>query len=691
MVRAFHPHAASVDCLLPSGEVHALTEVRAGGLFEAFIHSVAQKLNYRLRFRFPDGNEWERGDPYAYLPTLGDTDLHLFNEGNHLRLWEHLGAHVRTVDGTHGVSFAVWAPNAKRVSVIGDFCGWDGQAFPMRQMGSSGIFELFIPDLEPGVLYKYEIKTQENHLHVKTDPCAHMMEGPPNNASRVFRTDYVWNDDAWMGRRSSADMTREPVSIYELHLGSWARVPEEMNRPLGYREIAPRLAEHVKRFGFTHVELMPVAEHPLDASWGYQVTGYFAPTSRFGTPDDLRFLVDHLHQNGIGVILDWVPAHFPRDDFALRRFDGTALYEHEDPRRGEHPDWGTLIFNYERKEVRNFLVANALYWLKEFHLDGLRVDAVASMIYLDYSREEGQWLPNVHGGKENIGAIELLRAVNESIRLECPGCMTVAEESTSWNGVTAPVSEGGLGFTFKWNMGWMNDTLRYFSRDPIHRRFHQNDLTFAMLYEHSEHFVNAISHDEVVHGKCSMLEKMPGDHWQKFANLRLLLSYQFTRPGKKLLFMGTELAMHDEWDHARSMDWHLADEQHRIGHQKFMEDLGALYLAEPSLWAGDVESSSFAWIDCNDAENSVLSYRRDHGDRTVVVLMNMTPVPREDYRVGVPHEGVYRALLNSDDAAYGGGGYSAESEWRSEAYGMHGYAQSIRLSLPPLAALVLTQ
>src|SRR5437867_2976305 len=505
IVRGMTPDAIAAECVLADGQIVRL-ELEASGLvnlFGAFIPGATLPLHYRLRFHFLDGAVWERDDPYRFLPTIGDVDLHLFNEGTHRRLWEKLGAHLRTMDGIDGVSFAVWAPNARRVSVVGDFCGWDGRIFPMRSMGSSGVHELFVPEIKPGALYKYELVTPEGMIRVKTDPYAFKMEQPPGNAS-VVQTErtYTWNDDEWMSRRATKghyDVLREPVLIYEVHLGSWMRVPEEGNRALGYREIAPRLAEHVRGLGFTHVEMMPVMEHPFYGSWGYQVSGYYAPTSRYGTPDDFRFLVDTLHQHGIGVLLDWVPAHFPKDDYALRRFDGTALYEHEDPRLGEHPDWGTLIFNYGRPEVRNFLIANALYWLEEFHVDGLRVDAVASMLYLDYSRESGEWLRNRFGGRENLEAIDFLKQFNETIRIEEPGCFTVAEESTAWPSVTKPANEGGLGFSFKRNMGRMQDTITYFSKDPIYRPHHHDQLTFAMMYAYTDHPTTPLSHDEVHH------------------------------------------------------------------------------------------------------------------------------------------------------------------------------------------------
>jgi 1,4-alpha-glucan branching enzyme len=580
VVRAYHPEATSVECLLPSDESVEMERLD-GGVFATYLARASVPLPYRLRFHFEDGKVWERDDPYRFLPTLGDMDLHLFNEGTHRRLWDCLGAHFETVEGVTGVAFTVWAPSARRVSVIGDFCYWDGRLLPMRQMGSSGIFELFVPGIGPGELYKYEIKTHEGALRVKTDPFAFAMEVPPSTASRVTTSTFQWNDESWMSRRADRDPTREPFAVYEVHLGSWARVPEEDNRPLTYREIAPRLVAHARRLGFTHLEFLPVAEHPFAGSWGYQVSGYYAPTARYGAPDDFRYLVDYCHQHDLGVILDWVPAHFPKDDFALRRFDGTALYEHEDPRLGEHPDWGTLIFNYGRREVRNFLVANALYWLEEFHIDALRVDAVASMLYLDYSREHGEWLPNRYGGRENLDAIDFLRQLNETVHQEIPGAFTIAEESTAWPGVTNAPAEGGLGFGFKWNMGWMHDTLEYMKKDAVHRKYHHDQLTFAMLYEHTERFVMPLSHDEVVHGKGSLLQKMPGDQWQKFANLRLLFTYQYTRPGKQLLFMGTELAPDREWHHDRSLDWHLADDPLRAGLLRFFEDLGGLYGETP--------------------------------------------------------------------------------------------------------------
>jgi 1,4-alpha-glucan branching enzyme len=692
VVRALVPDVMRAIVVVADGRTIEMARVATGlsDLWIVVIPNETMPFAYHLRFIYGDGAIWERGDPYRFLPTVGEVDLHLFNEGTHRRLWTKLGAHPMTMDGAAGVSFAVWAPNARRASVVGNFCGWDGRVFPMRMLGSSGVWELFIPDIGPDALYRFEFLTREGALRVKTDPYAAKMEQSPGTASIVQQSDtYAWGDDKWMNARRTTDLGKSPVSIYEVHLGSWARVPEDGNRPLSYREIAPRLAEHVKKLGFTHVELLPIMEHPFYGSWGYQVSGYYAPTSRYGAPDDFRYLVDTLHQAGIGVILDWVPAHFPKDDFALRRFDGTALYEHEDPRLGEHPDWGTLIFNYERNEVRNFLVANALYWLNEFHADGLRVDAVASMLYLDYSRRAGEWIQNRHGGRENLGAIDFLKQFNETVHAEAPGCVTIAEESTAWPGVTTAVNAGGLGFTFKWNMGWMHDTLAYFARDPIHRRFHQDRLTFAMLYEYTERFIMPLSHDEVVHLKGSLLHKMPGDEWQKLANLRLLLTYMFTRPGKKLLFMGTELAPWSEWNHDLSLDWHLADQPDRAAFLRFVTRLAALYRDEPAFWQEDESWNGFNWIDVADRENSVISYaRRTEGSHAVVVL-NLTPVPRENYRIGLPTDGWYELLLSSDDEQWGGSGYSPSHGVESHASPFHGYAYSAEMTLPPLGALVL--
>jgi 1,4-alpha-glucan branching enzyme len=685
LVRALHPDAVGCDLMIED-RASAMNPI-GGGVFEAFVPRPPGS-EYRVRFRFDGGATWERDDPYRFLPTLGDVDVHLIHEGTHHRLWDVLGAHVRTIDGVSGVAFSVWAPNARRVSVVGDFARWDGRLFPMRRLTASGVFELFVPGLEAGAVYKFEIKTREGMLRLKTDPMARAMEIPPKSASRVDATSYVWDDTAWMKARRTADPARGPLAAYEVHLGSWAKALEEGGRTPGYREIAPRLVAHVKALGFTHIELMPVAEHPFTGSWGYQVSGYFAPTSRFGSPDDFRFFVDHCHVNGLGVIVDWVPAHFPKDDFALRRFDGTALYEHEDPRQGEHPDWGTLIFNLGRPEVAGFLIANALYWLLELHVDGLRVDAVASMLYLDYSRKEGEWIPNRHGGRESLEAIDFFRTLHAVLREEAQGAFTIAEESTSWPLVTADPGVGGLGFNFKWNMGWMHDTLEYFAVDPIGRTWHHDRLTFAMIYEYSERFINPLSHDEVVHGKKSLVAKMPGPPAQQFANLRLLYAYMWTRPGKKLLFMGSELAPWWEWNEDRGPEWNLVDEPFHRGVFRLVAALGALYRERPCLWRHDHEAEGFQWIDCLDRENSVLAYTRRDGDEHLVVVLNLTPMTHSTYRIGVPTAGPYRLVLNTDDPTFDGTGFEVEAELATEAEPMHGFPQSLTLRLPPLSALV---
>jgi 1,4-alpha-glucan branching enzyme len=692
VVRSLMPDAVACDCLVDGGESIPMTLASRGlsNLFGVFLPDSGQPRGHRFRFHFADGSSWERGDPYRFPPTISEVDLHLFNEGTHRQLWTKLGANLAVIDGVPGTSFAVWAPNARRVSVVGDFCRWDGRVYPMRRLGSSGVFELFIPGVGEHALYKFEILTREKRIRLKTDPFARKLEQPPTSASIVVRDGHQWLDADWIGLRNAADHLRSPMAIYEVHLGSWDRVPGEGNRSLTYREIAPRLVAHVKKLGFTHVELLPVMEHPFYGSWGYQVSGYFAPTSRYGSPDDFRHLVDVLHQNGIGVLLDWVPAHFPKDDFALRRFDGTALYEHEDPRLGEHPDWGTLIFNYGRNEVRNYLIANALFWLREFHIDGLRVDAVASMLYLDYSRNAGEWLRNARGGRENLDAIRFLKEFNEAIRAEVPGAITIAEESTAWPGVTKPADEGGLGFTFKWNMGWMHDTLEYFALDPIHRRFHHDKLTFGMMYEYSERFIMPLSHDEVVHMKGSLLNKMAGDEWQKRANLRALLSYMVTRPGKKLLFMGVELAPSAEWNHDAALDWKAAAQSpRRAAHERFVARLLELYRERSSLWRGDDSWDGFAWIDIADRDSSVISYVRRASDEHTVVALNLTPIPRERYRIGVPERTTYHVLLRSDDTAWGGSGCTTAASYDAEPSPFHGFEQSIVLTLPPLAAVVL--
>jgi 1,4-alpha-glucan branching enzyme len=688
VIRAFHPDASGAAVLTDAGAT-PMTEL-GDGLWAAELQASHAHAPYRLRFSFPDGNDWEHDDPYRFLPTLGELDLHLISEGTHERLYDVLGAHPATVDGVAGVAFAVWAPGARGVRVVGDFDRWDGRLMPMRSLGASGVWELFVPDIGPGELYKYEVRGADGSLRLKADPLGFAMQLRPESASRVWDlTRYAWSDDAWMGERARRDPTRSPLAVYEVHLGSWMR--HEDGSWLTYAELAPRLAAHCQRFAFSHVELLPVAEHPFDGSWGYQVTGYYAPTARFGTPDDFRAFVDTLHQAGIGVIVDWVPAHFPRDDFGLRRFDGTALYEHEDPRLGEHPDWGTLIFNYGRPEVRNFLVANALFWLDAYHVDGLRVDAVASMLYLDYSRKAGEWIPNRYGGRENIDAIAFLREVNERCYGRHPGTFTVAEESTAFGGITRPTYAGGIGFGMKWDLGWMHDHLDYFARDPVHRRWHHDRLTFRGLYQYSEHFVLPLSHDEVVHGKGSLLRKMPGDEWQRFANLRCLLADMYTQPGGKLLFMGTELAPWEEWSHERSLPWHLADGPMRAGLARYLTDLGALYRSEPALWAADPDADGFAWIDATDADASVFAYlRRDPASGSqVAVLMNLTPLPRIGYRVGLPVGGPWHELLNSDAGTYGGSNMGNLGTAEAVAIPWHGLPYSAELTMPPLSVLIL--
>jgi 1,4-alpha-glucan branching enzyme len=630
-------------------------------------------------------------DPYSFLPTLGELDIHLVMEGRHEQLYERLGAHVREIDGVTGTAFAVWAPNARSVSVVGDFNSWDGRLHPMRSLGSSGIWELFVPGVDSGQKYKYEIRAQDGRLRIKADPVAFATEMPPANASVVYRSRHEWADEEWLQARAQKDWLREPVSIYEVHLGSWRRNPLEDNRALSYLELADELAAYVTDLGFTHVELMPVMEHPFSGSWGYQVTGYFAPTSRFGSPDDYRCFVDRLHRNGVGVILDWVPAHFPRDDWALAQFDGTSLYEHSDPRIGAHPDWGTLIFNLSRNEVRNFLLSNALYWLREQHGDALRVDAVASMLYLDYSRKAGEWLPNMFGGRENLEAVDFIKLMNETVYGREGGIFTAAEESTAWPGVSRPTYLGGLGFGFKWNMGWMHDTLLYFQKDPVYRRFHHHTLTFSLMYAFSENFVLPLSHDEVVHGKRSLLDKMPGDRWQKFANLRSLYAYMWAHPGKKLLFMGGELGEWEEWNYDGSLHWNLLEYAEHQGVQSLIRDLNRVYRSEPAMYEVDFDPRGFRWLEANDAANNVLAFARldEQGERPVVCVLNLSPVPRYEYRVGMPKCCRWRELLNTDSAFYGGTGVGNMGGVEAEPVPWHDQPFSAQLTLPPLGAVWL--
>ncbi|MBA3270384.1 MAG: 1,4-alpha-glucan branching protein GlgB, partial [Acidobacteria bacterium] len=651
VVRAFRPHAAAIAVHNRGDKrVVRMTRVHVEGVFEAFLSGVTRDtLDYRLEITLTDGTSLELDDPYRYGPVLTDYDQHLFAEGTHVRAFDRLGARQVIHGVRSGVHFAVWAPNARRVSVVGDFNSWDGRVHPMRSIVPSGLWEIFLPDLGIGDRYKFEIVTPQQHAVLKSDPCGRFFETPPRTASIVHGDSYQWGDSEWMAaRRTRVTWQRAPMSVYEVHLGSWRRRAD--GEPLTYRDLADTLVPYVRDMGFTHIELMPVMEHPFAGSWGYQVIGFFAPTSRFGPPEDFKYFVDACHRAGIGVLLDWVPGHFPKDQHGLARFDGTALYEHADPRQGEHQDWGTLIFNYGRREVKSFLLSNALYWIEQFHIDGLRVDAVASMIYLDYSRQPGQWVANQYGGRENLEAIDFLRELNRLLGAEHPDVPVIAEESTSWPGVTRPVHLGGLGFTYKWNMGWMHDMLDYTSQDPIYRKYHHTRITFSMLYAFSENFVLPFSHDEVVHGKRAMIDKMPGDVWQKHANLRALYGYMFTHPGKKLLFMGDEIAQWREWNHDHQLDWEVLGDPLHAGMQRWVRDLNRTYTAEASLWEVDSESRGFAWIDCHDYEDSVISYvRRDErGDDATVMLVNFTPVPRYSYRIGVPSGGPYVELLNSD-------------------------------------------
>ncbi len=691
-VRAFWPRARAIALVSPAGAtIVPLTRVDAEGLFEGLVADATREaFDYRLRIDDEQGHTFTLDDPYRYGPVLSDFDLHLLAEGTHLRAYERLGARPVTHGIRAGVHFAVWAPNALRVSVVGDFNRWDGRVHPMR-VRTSGYWEIFVPDLGPGDCYKYEVVGPDGRTVLKADPFGRYFETPPRTSTVVWSdADYAWGDAAWMaGRLASARWVRRPMSIYEVHLGSWRRAAD--GRLLTYAEMAAELVPYVKAMGFTHIELLPVMEHPFTGSWGYQVIGFFAPTSRFGRPEDFKAFVDACHQAGIGVILDWVPGHFPKDQHGLARFDGTAAYEHADPRQGEHQDWGTLIFNYGRHEVRSFLLSNALYWIEHFHIDGLRVDAVASMLYLDYSRTEGQWVPNRFGGRENLEAIEFLKQLNMVVESECPGVPIFAEESTSWPGVTRPVHLGGLGFTYKWNMGWMHDMLDYTAQDPVHRKWHHNKITFSLVYAYSERFVLPFSHDEVVHGKRSMLDKMPGDVWQRHATLRALYGYMFVHPGKKLLFMGGEVGQWREWNHDWELDWAVLGDPRHAGLQRWVRDLNAVYGAEPALWERDDEPHGFQWIDCHDHEHSIVSLvrRGGHEADTLVALVNYTPVPRYEYRIGVPAPGAYREVLNSDAETYGGSNLGNLGEVATDADAAHGFPQSVRLTVPPLGFLLL--
>jgi 1,4-alpha-glucan branching enzyme len=691
VVRTLRPHAVAVTVLADAGTGrYEMSKIHDCGVFAA---AVAGALgDYRLEVRYGNGEVHTVDDPYRWLPTLGEMDLHLITEGRHERLWEVLGAHPRSYGSSHGevtgTSFAVWAPNARGVRVAGDFDGWTGEASPMRSLGSSGVWEVFLPGVGPGARYKFRILGRDGGWREKADPMALAAEKPPATASVVTQSHHEWHDGAWMDRRRETNWYAEPMSIYEVHLGSWQA--GEQGERLGYRELAHRLAEHLAKTGFTHVELLPIAEHPFGGSWGYQVTSYYAPTARYGCPDDLRYFVDTLHQAGIGVIVDWVPAHFPRDTWALADFDGSPLYEHADPRRGAHPDWGTLVFDVGRPEVRNFLVANALYWLEEFHIDGLRVDAVASMLYLDYSRPPGQWVPNAYGGRENLDAVAFLQEFNATVYKLHPGVVTIAEESTSWPGVTRATHLGGLGFGFKWNMGWMHDTLDYVGRDPVHRGYHHNEMTFSLMYAWSENYVLPLSHDEVVHAKGSLWTRMPGDDWNKAAGLRSLLAYTWAHPGKQLVFMGAELGQVREWSEAGVLDWDLLDDPLHRGVFELVGDLNRAYRDHRALYSQDTAPHGFHWIDANDAANNVLSFLRYGDDGSVLACVaNFAGVPHEGYQLGLPSAGRWREVLNTDAERYGGSGVGNLGAVHAEQHEWHGKPASAVLRLPPAGVLWL--
>jgi len=695
VVRAFLPEARSVS-LLPEGGQGSpipMEPVHEAGLYEATVSAAIGQVRYKLRVAERGGAVTDRHDPYSYPPLFTDFDLHLFAEGRHYRAYEMLGAQTLTIEGVAGVRFAVWAPNALRVSVVGDFNGWDGRRHAMRNRGQTGLWELFIPDVPEETAYKYEIRPREQGASfLKADPYAFAAELRPKTASIVRSlSGYRWGDHDWMEARASGDPLRGPLSFYEVHLGSWMRVPEEGNRWLTYLELAAKLIPYVKDLGYTHLELMPITEYPFDGSWGYQTTGYFAPTSRYGQPEEFMAFVDACHRAGLGVIMDWVPAHFPDDPHGLAWFDGTQLYDHADPRLGYHPEWHSRIFNFGRVEVRNFLLSSALFWLDRYHIDGLRVDAVASLLYLDYARQPGEWIPNCYGGHENLEAVEFLKEFNTVVHREYPGVLTIAEESTAWPGVSRPTYVGGLGFSLKWNMGWMHDILEYFHLDPVHRKYHQDKLTFGLVYAFSENFVLVLSHDEVVYGKQALLAKMPGDDWQKFANLRALLGYMYGHPGKKVLFMGGEFGQWREWNHDESLSWHLLEYHPHQGLLRYVRALNRLYRAEPSLWQVDFDWSGFRWLDFSDAEQSVVSFLRQAQDPadSVLCVGNFTPVPRYGYRIGVPVSGRYRELLNSDASAYGGSNQGNGGEVLAEAIPCHGLPYSLSLTLPPLGILFL--
>ena len=688
VVRVFRPDAREVAIVLPSKREVVAERIHNDGFFQAVLPGENRHCDYRVRVVRWDGSERTLHDPYCYGTMMGEVDLHLFAEGQHWELYQKFGAHLRTVGEDQGVYFAVWAPNAQRVSVVGDFNNWDGRVNPMRKLIGSGVWELFLPGVAEGAHYKFEIRTQTGALLLKSDPFAFFNQHGVETSSLVYNLNrYHWSDHEWMEARRDKALQRAPMSIYEVHLGSWRRHATE-DRALSYLELADTLLPYVLEMGYTHIELLPVAEHPFEGSWGYQVTNYYAPTSRFGNPDEFRHFVDRCHQCGIGVIMDWVPAHFPKDMHGLAEFDGTDLYEHMDPRQGEHQDWGTLIFNFGRNEVRNFLIANALFWLDQYHIDGLRVDAVASMLYLDYSRKEGEWVPNVFGGRENLDAVYFLKRTNEICYERFPGVMTIAEESTAWPGVSRPTYLGGLGFGFKWNMGWMHDFLHYMSLDSIYRRFHHSSITFSLIYAFQEHFILVLSHDEVVHGKGSLIAKMPGDEWQKFANLRMFFAWMYGHPGKKLLFMGCEFGQWREWNHDSQLDWDLTNLPRHDGLRRLVQHLNYVYRSEPALWNLDDTYDGFEWLDFHDSENSVVSFvRKSQEGEVIVFIVNATPVVRYNYRLGLPQAGFYRELINTDAETYGGSNVGNYGGVQSEEYRWQERDHSILIQLPPLATL----
>ena len=693
-VRAYFYDVKESYVYVPEEEkLYPMEQAPGTGFFEAVFPDRQEPFRYQLETIDDNGQRTRFHDVYSFWPILTEDDLYLFGEGRHYKIYEKLGCHLMNHQGVDGALFAVWGPSAKRVSVVGDFNHWDGRRHPMRMRGASGVWELFIPDLKEGDLYKFEIKTQLGHLYLKTDPYAFYCQRRPETSSIIANINkFQWEDQEWLIKREHENPLTGPVAIYEAHLGSWKRVPEENNRFLTYRELADQLIPYVKEMGYTHIELLPVAEHPLDDSWGYQVTGYYAPTSRYGRPEDLMYFINACHNAGLGVIVDWVPAHFPRDSFGLPYFDGTFLYEHADPRRGEHKDWGTLIFNYGRNEVRNFLVANALFWFDKYHIDGIRVDAVASMLYLDYSKKDGEWIPNRLGGRENLEAIDFIKEMNAKVYEYFPGVMTIAEESTAWPGVSHPTHLGGLGFMFKWNMGWMNDMLTYMSKDPLYRRYHHNMITFALLYAFHENFVLVLSHDEVVHGKRSLLDKMPGDMWQKFANLRAFYGFMMGHPGKKLLFMGGEFGQWIEWNSNQGLDWNLLNYEFHQKLQRYARDLNLMYKVEPALYRHDSKYQSFEWIDFYDSDNSVISFMRKSLERdqdTLVFVCNFTPVPHHNYRIGAPLPGYYKEIINSDWHIYGGSGVDNGGGRTADALPWQGQPYSLNLSLPPLGTVIL--